>query len=145
MVESFSERYYNVFDTRRVDVDKFYQNDAKLVWNGIELNGRDAITKHLISLPTTRHQIQALDFFPMKGSSVRSFPFNNVLSSPFEDLFPNEPTTYQVFTSGVVIYGAPESNNAQKEKRLFSHVFVLTVDVNSSIWVIANECFRFHE
>jgi len=127
VVESFSERYYNVFDTRRVDVDKFYQNDAKLIWNGNELNGRDAITRHLISLPTSRHQIQALDFFPMK------------------ELFPNEPTTYQVFTSGVVIYGAPESSNAQKEKRLFSHVFVLTVDVNSSIWVISSECFRFHE
>ena len=61
------------------------------------------------------------------------------------DLFPDEETTYQVFVSGAVAYGAPDSAIAAKEKRLFSHVFVLTVDVVSSTWVIANECFRFHE
>ena len=61
------------------------------------------------------------------------------------DLFPDETTTYQVFTSGAVAYGTPESTTVPKEKRLFSHVFILTIDVNSSIWVIANECFRFHE
>ncbi len=61
------------------------------------------------------------------------------------DLFPNEATTYQVFVSGAVVYGTPENTTIRKEKRLFSHIFVLTVDVNSSIWVIANECFRFHE
>ena len=49
------------------DIDKFYQIQAKLIWNGIELNGRDAIAKHLISLPATRHHIYSLDFFPMKG------------------------------------------------------------------------------
>jgi len=61
------------------------------------------------------------------------------------DLFPDEATTYQVFISGAVAYGTPESTTIPKEKRLFSHIFVLTVDINSSIWVIANECFRFHE
>lgn len=61
------------------------------------------------------------------------------------DLFPDEDTTYQVFVSGAVAYGTPESTSVAKEKRLFSHVFVLTVDVVTSTWVIANECFRFHE
>ncbi len=63
----------------------------------------------------------------------------------FLDLFPDEDTTYQVFVSGAVAYGSPGSNTTSKEKRLFSHIFVLTVDVISSTWVIANECFRFHE
>jgi hypothetical protein len=44
-----------------------------------------------------------------------------------------------------VAYGSSESKSAAKEKRLFSHIFVLTVDVVSSTWVIVNECFRFHE
>jgi hypothetical protein len=57
------------------------------------------------------------------------------------DLFKDEDTTYQVFISGAVAYGT----TTNKEKRLFSHVFVLTVDMLSSTWVIANECFRFHE
>ncbi|CAF1149570.1 unnamed protein product [Rotaria sp. Silwood1] len=126
-VENFSKRYYDIFDTRRHDIDKFYQAQAKLVWNGNEFNGQSDIAKHLVSLPATRHHIYALDYFPMN------------------DLFPNETKTYQVFVSGAVIYGPPESTSVSKEKRLFSHIFVLTVDVNSSIWVIANECFRFHE
>lgn len=49
------------------DVDKFYQTQAKLIWNGTEFTGRDAIAKHLISLPPTRHNVYSLDFFPMKG------------------------------------------------------------------------------
>jgi len=53
------------------DIDKFYQTQAKLIWNGIELNGHDAIAKHLISLPPTRHNIYSLDFFPMKGKSIK--------------------------------------------------------------------------
>jgi hypothetical protein len=67
------------------------------------------------------------------------------LQNLFLDLFPNEDTTYQVFVSGAVAYGSPESTANTKEKRLFSHVFILTVDIISSTWVIANECFRFHE
>ena len=63
----------------------------------------------------------------------------------FVDLFPEEDTTYQVFVTGAVAYGTPESTTVAKEKRLFSHVFILTVDVLTSTWVIANECFRFHE
>ena len=57
------------------------------------------------------------------------------------DLFNDEDTTYQVFVSGAVAYGTTYN----KEKHLFSHVFVITVDILSSTWVIANECFRFHE
>ncbi len=67
------------------------------------------------------------------------------ISRFYLDLFPNEATTYQVFISGAVAYGASESTTISRVSRLFSHIFVLTVDVNSSIWVIANECFRFHE
>lgn len=63
----------------------------------------------------------------------------------FKDLFPDEDTTYQVFVSGAVIYGTPENSTANKEKRLFSHIFILTVDVSTSTWVVSNECFRFHE
>jgi len=63
----------------------------------------------------------------------------------FLDLFPDEDTTYQVFVSGAVAYGSRESTTTTKEKRLFSHIFVLTVDIISSTWVIVNECFRFHE
>jgi len=63
----------------------------------------------------------------------------------FLDLFPDEDKTYQVFVSGAVAYGSSESTTAAKERRLFSHTFVLTVDIISSTWVIANECFRFHE
>ena len=163
MVESFYERYYDVFDKRRLvssggveqrtmhhlsllqNIDGFYQTQAKLIWNGTELNGRDAIAKYLIALPPTRHHIYSLDFFPMKGTVLAdSISFDNQLDL-FLELFPGEPTTYQVFTSGAVAYGTPESTSAPKEKRLFSHVFVLTIDVNSPIWVIANECFRFHE
>ncbi len=47
--------------------------------------------------------------------------------------------------NGAVIYGTPENTTIIKEKRLFSHVFILTVDIITSTWVIANECFRFHE
>ncbi|CAF1274162.1 unnamed protein product [Rotaria sordida] len=126
-VENFSKKYYDIFDTRRHNVDKFYQTQAKLIWNGNEINGQNAIASHLISLPPTKHHIYALDYFPMK------------------DLFPDEDTTYQVFVSGAVIYGPPETTTINKEKRLFSHIFVLTVDVITSTWVIANECFRFHE
>ncbi|CAF0933361.1 unnamed protein product [Adineta steineri] len=126
-VENFSKRYYDILDTRRHNVDKFYQAQAKLIWNGIEVNGQTEIAKHLVALPPTKHHIYALDFFPMK------------------DLFPDEDTTYQVFVSGAVAYGTPESTTVSKEKRLFSHVFILTVDIISSTWVIANECFRFHE
>ena len=118
---------------------------AKLIWNGTELSGRDVIAKHLIALPATRHHIHSLDFFPMKGTVlIKSLSFNNRLVL-FLELFPDEPTTYQVFTSGAVAYGTPENSSAPKEKRLFSHVFVLTADVNSATWFIANECFRFHE
>jgi hypothetical protein len=63
----------------------------------------------------------------------------------FLDLFPDEDTTYQVFVSGAVAYGSSESTAITKEKRLFSHTFILTVDIISSTWVIVNECFRFHE
>jgi len=126
-IEHFSKRYYDIFDSRRHNVDKFYQIQAKLIWNGTEINGQNAIASHLVSLPPTKHQIYALDFFPMK------------------DLFPDEDKTYQVFVSGAVAYGTPESTTITKEKRLFSHVFILTVDIISSIWVITNECFRFHE
>jgi len=48
-------------------VDKFYQSQAKLIWNGNEINGQSAIASHLVSLPPSKHQIYALDFFPMKG------------------------------------------------------------------------------
>ncbi|CAF0851296.1 unnamed protein product [Adineta ricciae] len=126
-VENFSKRYYDIFDTQRHNIHKFYQAQAKLIWNGTPHDGRDVIAKHLVALPSTRHHIYALDFFPMK------------------DLFPNEETTYQVFVSGAVTYGAADNPSGPKEKRLFSHIFVLTVDVASSVWVIANECFRFHE
>ncbi|CAF0794713.1 unnamed protein product [Rotaria sp. Silwood1] len=126
-VENFSKKYYDILDTRRHNVDKFYQTQAKLIWNGNEINGQNAIGNYLVSLPPTKHHIYALDYFPMK------------------DLFPDEDTTYQVFVSGAVIYGTPESTTVTKEKRLFSHIFVLTVDIITSTWVIVNECFRFHE
>ncbi|CAF0935740.1 unnamed protein product [Adineta steineri] len=126
-VENFAKRYYDIFDTRRHDISKFYQVEAKLIWNGNELAGREAIAKHLIALPSTENTIYSLDFFPMK------------------DLFPDETTTYQVFVSGAVAYGKTDKTRNAKDKKLFSHIFVLTVDVASSIWVIANECFRFHE
>ncbi len=126
------------------DVEKFYQIQAKLIWNGKELNGRDEIAKHLISLPSTRHNIYSLDFFPMKGKTM-NYLINKLLSNFSLDLFPNEATTYQVFISGAVAYGTLDKTSNPKEKRLFSHIFVLTVDVNSSVWVVANECFRFHE
>ncbi|CAF1065848.1 unnamed protein product [Adineta ricciae] len=112
-VENFSKRYYDILDTRRHNVDKFYQNQAKLIWN--------------VGLPPTKHHIYALDFFPMK------------------DLFPDEDTTYQVFVSGAVVYGSVDSVTITKEKRLFSHAFILTVDNITSTWVIVNESFRFHE
>lgn len=126
-VESFSKRYYDILDTQRHNVGKFYQNQAKLIWNGNEINGQSAIASYLIALPPSKHYIYSLDYLPMK------------------DLFPNEDTTYQVFTSGAVVYGSSDSAAASKEKRLFSHIFVLTVDVGTSTWVVANECFRFHE
>ncbi|CAF4454961.1 unnamed protein product [Adineta steineri] len=66
-VENFSKRYYDILDTRRHNVDKFYQAQAKLIWNGIEINGQTEIAKHLVALPPTKHHIYALDFFPMKG------------------------------------------------------------------------------
>ncbi|CAF4884038.1 unnamed protein product, partial [Rotaria socialis] len=56
---------YDIFDTRRHDIEKFYQAQAKLVWNGTELDGSSTIAKYLIALPPTRHNIYALDFFPM--------------------------------------------------------------------------------
>jgi hypothetical protein len=68
-----------------------------------------------------------------------------ITTSSFLDIFPDEDTTYQVFVSGAVAYGTPENMKITKEKRLFSHVFVLTVDTISLTWVIAHECFRFHE
>ncbi|CAF0906688.1 unnamed protein product [Adineta ricciae] len=126
-VENFSKRYYDILDTRRHNVDKFYQNQAKLIWNGKEINGQNAIANYLVGLPPTKHYIYALDFFPMK------------------DLFPDEDTTYQVFVSGAVVYGSVDSVTITKEKRLFSHAFILTVDNITSTWVIVNESFRFHE
>ncbi len=52
------------------DINKFYQAQAKLIWNGIELNDQSEIAKHLISLPASRHHIYSLDFFPMKGKKT---------------------------------------------------------------------------
>ncbi|CAF1284708.1 unnamed protein product [Didymodactylos carnosus] len=125
-VEGFTKRYYETFDRRRHDINRLYHQTAKLVWNGNAVDGQEAIRMWLIGLPPTVHCVYALDYFSMK------------------DLFPDEDTTYQVFINGTVAYGTSE-NASNKEKHMFSHVFVLTVDKTTSTWVIINECFRFNE
>ncbi len=52
-------------------MEKFYQTQAKLIWNGTEIIGQNAISTHLVSLPPTKHDIYSLDFFPMKGKKPR--------------------------------------------------------------------------
>jgi hypothetical protein len=101
----------------------------------------------IIWLHCHRQRIISMHWTSFPWKVIRTFTVASTKTSLYLllDLFPNEDTTYQVFVSGAVVYGTPESATAAKEKRLFSHTFILTVDTSSSTWVIANECFRFHE
>ena len=70
----------------RQDAHKFYQAQAKLIWNGLEFNGREAIAKHLTSLPATRHNLYSLDLFPMKGTARRETSLQSIARVLFRSI-----------------------------------------------------------
>ena len=117
--EQFSNLYYETFDKERHKLMGLYTDASKLVWNGIDNNGKDKINAFIIDLPSCEHDVFSVDSQPI--SSV---------ASP-------DSTTILVVCEGSVKYGT------DKQKRYFTQTFILTSQNNT--WKVMSDCFRFIE
>ena len=55
-----------------------YTDDAKMVWNGNAMEGRDTIATFLNSLPDSEHNLKALDAQPINGAFLKSLTFGPI-------------------------------------------------------------------
>jgi len=94
---------------------------ATLIWNGNEVTGQDAIRKFYEGLPSSEHQVDAVDSQPVATVAVGS------------------QNTIMVTMSGVVRY--------QKNKaKTITQTFILTVeDQARQSWKVASDCVRTSE
>ncbi|KAL6067338.1 NTF2-related export protein 2 [Balamuthia mandrillaris] len=119
--ESFiRDYYYNVYDTTRHLLHRFYNDTSTLLWNGTVKKGAHNLSEFFKLLPPSKHTVHSIDCQPVLENA-------------------EGPTgkTILVTTSGVVVY-------ATDAPRCFSQSFVLCQDPSKGgkSFFILSDCFR---
>ncbi|XP_028392150.1 nuclear transport factor 2-like [Dendronephthya gigantea] len=62
----FVEQYYDLFDTNREALKSFYRNDSMLTFEGVQMQGVEAIANKIKTLPfqSVKHVVTTADFQP---------------------------------------------------------------------------------
>jgi len=107
--------YYNVFDSSREELMRFYQDESIVLWNGNPMKGRREIIEYYKNLPSTEHTIESFDCHPIPASGGVN--------------------TMLVSVNGKVSY-------AHGSSRIFNQTFVLTPALDVDSFCIAYDCMR---
>lgn len=97
---------------------RLYLDNAIVVWNGNGTNGKEAIQKFFLDLPTTEHSIVTLDAHPV-----------------IDDATLNQKTILVMVTGLIRL-----QNNPQKP---FQQTFMITAQADK--WKIVSDCFRIQD
>ncbi|XP_051163495.1 NTF2-related export protein [Leptopilina boulardi] len=116
--EEFTKVYYESLDKRRHLISKLYLDTATMIWNGNGVDGKDAIQKFWIELPSSDHNIITLDAQPITGPAVAN------------------QLTFLLKVSGMAKY-------QDKSPRPFNQNFLITAIGDK--WKIVSDCFRMQE
>uniref|UniRef100_T1JER8 NTF2-related export protein n=1 Tax=Strigamia maritima TaxID=126957 RepID=T1JER8_STRMM len=116
--DKFTTLYFNNLDKCRHKLATLYMDDARLVWNGNCVNGKEEITMFYKNLPISETTLCSLDTQRVLGQAV------------------NGQATIVVLVAGTIKF-------QEKPSTSFHQNFVLTVQ--KDVWKVATDCFRFQE
>jgi hypothetical protein len=77
---AFVQHYYNIFDTNRAGLQNLYQEMSMMTFEGEKIQGSQAITQKLVSLPfqSVKHEIVTVDSQPSASGGVLVFVCGNL-------------------------------------------------------------------
>ncbi|XP_055855880.1 NTF2-related export protein [Episyrphus balteatus] len=116
--EEFTKLYYKSFDKSRHQMNRLYLDTGVFVWNGSGALGKDNIQKLQIELPSSEHNLYALDAQPIIDDAVAG------------------QLTYAIQTGGTVKY----MDNPVKQ---FQQTFIITAQGDK--WKIASDSYRLQD
>uniref|UniRef100_A0A6U4VY36 NTF2-related export protein n=1 Tax=Hemiselmis andersenii TaxID=464988 RepID=A0A6U4VY36_HEMAN len=122
--EQFQKHFYEYLDSDRKNLQHLYHEESKVVWNGQPLKGKDAVTRFLAELPTSKHEVQSLDCQPVATGGDGSDPM------------------ILVTVMGVVLFGDKLAKPAPETKP-FAQTFVLGKDPVNNAYFICADNYRF--
>jgi hypothetical protein len=78
--KAFVMHYYNIFDTNRAGLQSLYQDMSMMTFEGEKIQGAQAITQKLTSLPfqTVKHEVITADSQPTASGGVMVFVCGNL-------------------------------------------------------------------
>ncbi|RNA42263.1 NTF2-related export [Brachionus plicatilis] len=114
----FVNKFYTTLDNKRHELGKYYADDAKIIWNGNEIDIQNR-QNFQVELADCTHSIECFDVHPI-----------------FNDF--NQTGHYMILVSvsGSVKYKG-------HEPKLFYQNFILKAIETK--WKIASDCYRFAE
>jgi len=115
--EEFTKLYYDHVDNKKAGLSKLYMDNGLLVYNGNGFNGKDAITKFIMELPTTKHDLTTIDAQP---------------------ILDNAGQAVLIQVSGTVKIGQGGGRS-----RAFQQTFTLTAENNK--WKVVTDTFRLQD
>jgi len=101
--EEFANLYHKTFDTRRQAIGKVYQDQATLVWNGNPYKGNEEIVNFFNTLPSSDHQVEAMDTQPLVASLVGLEAANSTIMITFYGKVKFKEVPTKVFNQTVLL------------------------------------------
>ncbi|KNE55085.1 hypothetical protein, variant [Allomyces macrogynus ATCC 38327] len=118
--DSFVASYYKFMDEQRASLRSLYKDTSNISWNGTAYAG-PAYREFYLSLPATKHVIDAYDAHPVLASAT-----------------PDGNCCFQIIVHGTVKFAN------EKHARRFTSTFLLApTPEQANLHYIANECLRF--
>lgn len=117
MATDFTKLYYEHVDQKKLGLNKLYMDNGIFVYNGNGFNGKEAITKFIMEMPSTKHELFTVDAQPILDASAGR--------------------TVLIQVSGTVKIGGHRS-------KAYQQTFTLTADVNDK-WKIVTDTFRLQD
>eukprot|EP01087_Luapelamoeba_hula_P006400 TRINITY_DN16489_c0_g1_i1.p1 TRINITY_DN16489_c0_g1~~TRINITY_DN16489_c0_g1_i1.p1 ORF type:complete len:121 (-),score=20.26 TRINITY_DN16489_c0_g1_i1:145-507(-) len=78
VAKQFATHFYTTFDTNRAALINLYQDQSMLTYESERCQGREAIYKKLMSVPTVKHAPAILQAQPSPGNGIIIFVSGNL-------------------------------------------------------------------
>ena len=117
--KQFVNIYYEKLDKSRSTFEKLYHDNAYLIWNGNQINGKDKVFELYKNLPISETTLNTLDAHPV--SYIENVEGKKMLF---------------ITCCGTIKF----SNENPKS---FTQNFVLIPETDKNVWKIISDTFRF--
>ena len=107
----FTELFYNIFDTQRLEIGHFFKENSIIIWDGKKLSSLNMINQFFKELPSTKHNISSIDVHSISNEEYES-----------KTVMIDRKLSLMVTVVGDVQYGFKASH------RGFHHSFILEND-----------------